>query len=76
MMLVGHFLLDSFKEDVSSPVLSVGSYASTVRKRLIDIAGEIVYHSGKTILKVSCSCLERLRFPELCERCPTAPVIG
>jgi hypothetical protein len=29
-MLVGHFLLESFKEDVSAPVLSVGSYASTV----------------------------------------------
>jgi hypothetical protein len=76
MMLVGHFLLESFKEDVSSPVLSVGSYASTVRRRLIDIAGKIVYHSGETILKVSRSCLERLRLPELFHRCRTAPVIG
>ncbi len=53
MMLVGHFLLESFKEDVSVPVLSVGSYASTVRRRLLDIAGKIVFHSGETILKVS-----------------------
>jgi hypothetical protein len=76
MMLVGHFLLESFKEDVSSPVLSVGSYASTVRRRLIDIAGKIVYHSGETTLKVSRSCLERLRLPELFHRCRTTPVIG
>ncbi len=65
MMLVGHFLLESFKKDVSVPVLSIGSYASTVRRRLIDIAGKIVFHSGETILKVSRACLENLRLPEL-----------
>jgi hypothetical protein len=75
MMLVGHFLLESFKEDVSAPVLSVGSYASTVRRRLIDIAGKIVSHSGETILKVSKACFDSLRLPELFDRCQTAPVI-
>jgi len=74
-MLVGHFLLESFKEDVSAPVLSIGSYASTVRRRLIDIAGKIVSHSGETILKVSKACLESLRLSELFSRCQTAPVI-
>jgi hypothetical protein len=29
-MLVGHFLLESFKEDVGAPVVAIGSYASTV----------------------------------------------
>jgi len=76
MMLVGHFLLESFKEDVSAPVISVGSYASTVRRRLIDIAGKIVFHSGEMILKVSRACIESLRLPELFERCSLAPVIG
>ena len=76
MMLVGHFLLESFKEDVSAPVLSIGSYASTVRRRLIDIAGKIVFHSGETILKVSKACMESLRLPELFDRCSMAPVIG
>jgi hypothetical protein len=74
-MLVGHFLLESFKEDVSAPVLSIGSYASTVRRRLIDIAGKIVSHSGETILKVSQACLKSLCLPELFNRCHTAPVI-
>ena len=76
MMLVGHFLLESFKEDVSAPVLSIGSYASTVRRRLIDIAGKIVFHSGETILKVSKACMKSLRLPELFDRCSMAPVIG
>ena len=72
MMLVGHFMLESFKEDVSAPVLSIGSYATTVRRRLIDIAGKIVSHSGETILKVSKACMESLRLPELLHRCRTA----
>jgi hypothetical protein len=52
-MLVGHFLLESFKEDVGAPVVGIGSYASTVRRRLIDIAGKIVFHSEETVLKVT-----------------------
>jgi hypothetical protein len=76
MMLVGHFLLESFKEDVSAPVVAIGAYASTVRRRLIDIAGKIVSHSGETVLKVSQSCLERLRLPKLFQRCRTAPIIA
>jgi hypothetical protein len=75
MMLVGHFLLESFKEDVSAPVVGIGSYASTVRRRLIDIAGKIVFHSEQTVLKVTRTCLDNLRLPELLHRCQTAPVI-
>ena len=76
MMLVGHFFLEAFKEDISAPVLSVGSYASSVRRRLIDIAGSILSHSGETILKVSRACMARFRRSDLFERCRSAPVIG
>jgi len=75
-MLVGHFLLESFKEDVSAPVLPIGSYASTVRRRLIDIAGKIVFHGKETVLKVSRAYLESLRLPELFRRCEEVPIIA
>jgi hypothetical protein len=75
MMLLGHFLLESFKEDVGAPVVGIRSYASTVRRRLIDIAGKIVFHSEQTVLKVTRACLENLRLPELLQRCQTAPVV-
>ena len=75
-MLLGHFLLESFKEDVSAPVVPVGAYASTFRRRLIDIAGKIVSHGGQTILKVSRTCLESLRLPELFDRCKVAPIFN
>lgn len=74
-MLLGHFLMECFKEDVATPIVSIGAYATTVRRRLIDIAGKIVSHSEKIILKVSAACFESLRLPELFERCKHAPVI-
>ena len=74
-MLLGHFLMETFKEDVGVPVVPAGAYANTVRRRLIDIAGKIVSHSGKTILKVTAACFNGLRLPELFNRCSRAPII-
>jgi hypothetical protein len=74
-MLLGHFLIETFKEDVGNSVVPIGAYATTVRRRLIDIAGKIVSHSEKTILKVSQACFESLRLPELFRRCRHAPAI-
>ena len=75
-MLLGHFLLESFKEDVGAPVVRVESYATTVRRKLIDIAGKIVSHAGEIILKVSKACLEGLCLPELLQRCKCVTPIG
>ena len=74
-MLLGHFLMESFKEDVCAPVLPVGAYANTVRRKLIDIAGKIVIHSKKVILKVTTVCFENLHLLELFKRCKYAPAI-
>ena len=74
-MLLGHFLMETFKEDVGTSVVPTGAYANTVRRRLIDIAGKIVSHSGRIILKISAACFESLRLEELFERCKQAPPI-
>lgn len=74
-MLLGHFLVESFKEDVSAPVIPIAAYATTIRRRLIDIAGKVVYHSKEIVLKVSRPCIEALRLHELLERCRIAPPI-
>jgi hypothetical protein len=75
-MLLGHFLLESFKADVGSPVVPIGAYATTVRRRLIDIAGKIVTHGGKIILKISVACFENLHMSTLFNRSGYAPVIS
>lgn len=75
MMLLGHFLMETFKQDVCVPVVSVGAYANTIRRRLIDIAGKIVSHSGRIILKVSTTCFKNLHLSDLFQRSKAAPVI-
>jgi len=74
-MLLGHFLMESFKEDVCVPIVPVGAYATTVRRRLIDIAGKIISHGGKIILKISIACYQYLQIPLLLKRCSLAPKI-
>ena len=74
-MLLGHFLMESFKKDVSAPVLPVGAYANTVRRKLIDIAGKIVKHGKTVILKVPHACFEYLHLLRLFKLCKSAPAI-
>ena len=64
-MLIGFFLCEAFKEDVCAPVIQVSSYATTLRRKILDVAGKIVRHSGKTTLKVTISTWESLDFYEL-----------
>ena len=71
-MLLGHFLMESFKEDVCSPIIPLGAYATTLRRKLIDIAGKIVSHSGKIILKLSVACYQNLQIPLLLKKCDQA----
>jgi hypothetical protein len=75
MMLLGHFLFETFKEDVGSPVISVSCYANTVRRRLIDLAGKIVSHSERIVLKVAAAAFDHLALSDLFERCKKAPAV-
>jgi hypothetical protein len=64
-MLIAFFLYETFKEDVCAPVVAVSSYATTLRRTILDVAGKIVRHAGKTVLKVTMSAWESLDFYQL-----------
>ena len=64
-MLIGFFLYETFKEDVCSPIVTVGSYATTLRRKILDVAAKIVRHAGKTTLKVTMSTWQSLDFYQL-----------
>ena len=64
-MLIAFFLYEAFKEDVCAPVIQVSSYATTLRRKVLDVAGKIVSHSGKITLKVTLSTWRRLDFYQL-----------
>lgn len=75
MLLISLFLFESFKEDAASPAVSVTAYASTVRRQLIDVAGKIVRHSGRVVLKVARCAFEGLQLAEVLKRCADPPVL-
>ena len=72
-MLLGFFLFEAFKEDVSQPTIPVTAFPGTLRRKLVDVAAKVVTHAGRTILKVTASVMDSLRFKELWELCLRAP---
>jgi len=74
-MLIAFFLFETFKEDVTDHVIPIKSYATTLRRKLIDIAAKIVYTGGQIILKVSESTMQSLKFNKLWENCQNTPPI-
>ena len=72
-MLVAFFLYETFKEDVCTPVVKLSSYATTLRRRVIDIAAKVVWHAGKITLKVTRATWKGLNFAELWQRSGTPP---
>lgn len=72
-MLVAFFLYEAFKSDVCAPVVDIACYATTLRRKVIDIAAKIVRHSGKIILKVAVSTFRALKLKELWQRSGDPP---
>ena len=74
MMLLGFFLFEAFKEDVTEPVVPVSAYPTTLRRKVVDIAGKIVSHAGRIILKVTAWTMDQLQFKEIWNSCMRVPV--
>jgi hypothetical protein len=72
-MVVAFVLFEAYKEDVCRQVVPVEAYATTVRRRLLDVAAKIVRHAGKIILKVAAATMEQLQFATLWARSSAPP---
>ena len=75
-VLVGFFLFESFKRDVTDEVVPVTAQATRLRREIIDIAAKVVRTSGEVILKVTAAVWERLRIARLWERAANPPVLA
>jgi hypothetical protein len=64
-MLIGFFLYETFKEDVCVPAVAVSSYATTLRRKVLDVAGKIVRHAEKTTLKITRAAWQALDFYQM-----------
>ena len=73
LMTVGFFLFESFKEDVCAGVVPVASYATRVRRTIIDCAAKLVRTGGKLILKVTRATWNALKWDVLWKRSLSPP---
>ncbi len=64
-LLVAFFLYECFKEDVCQPVVPLNCYPTTLRRRIIDVAGKIVRHAGQILLKVTAATWKQLQIDRL-----------
>ena len=75
VMVIAFFLFETFKEDNLQDILPMTSYATTVRRQLIDIAAKIVRKGRAIILKVPKAVMERFPLTALWTRCQQAPPV-
>jgi hypothetical protein len=75
LTLLAFMLFEAFKADVSDIVVPETAYATTLRRRFIDVAGKIVNHAGRALLKVTQAVMERLSLDELWMRCSSPPLL-
>jgi hypothetical protein len=75
VMLIAFFLFETFKEDNLQDILPTSSYATTIRRQMVDIAAKIVRTGGEIILKVPKVILQRLKLDTLWTRCCQASAV-
>jgi hypothetical protein len=75
LMVVSFFLFETFKEDNLKDILPITSYATTIRRKLVDFAAKVVRTGGELILKVPAVIMERLQLATLWTRCQVASPI-
>ncbi|MEJ2628132.1 MAG: IS1380 family transposase [bacterium] len=68
MMIISFFLFESFKYDIDCEIIPLSWYATTFRRRCIDIAGKIVKTGRQLILKIAESTYHLLQFDILFSR--------
>ena len=61
LMLISFFLFESFKEDNLKDILPIHSYATTLRRKLIDLAAKVVRTGHEVILKVTQAAMDSLK---------------
>ena len=75
LLVLSHFLFESYKRDVTREVFTIESYPNTFRRQLIDFAVKIVSHGGEIILNVTNEISKRLNIFNLWTRCQSPPLI-
>ena len=76
LLVISHFLFETYKADVTAEVVPLKSYPNTFRRQLIDFAVKIVSHSRDIILQVVNTVYNNLKINDLWIKCQTPPQIS
>lgn len=75
LMVISHFLMESFRKDIASAIIPDRCYATRLRREIIDIAVKIVRTGHRIILKTTRAIWETLDVSGLWERCNSVAAI-
>ena len=75
LMVISHFLMESFRSDVTGEIIPVRCYATRLRREIIDIAVKIVRTGHRIILKTTRVMWDLLDVKNLWERCKSPAII-
>ena len=69
LMVISHFLMESFRKDVGSDIIPHRCYADRIRREIIDIAVKIVRTGHRIILKTTRAVWDALDVGTLWDQC-------
>lgn len=75
ILVISHFIFETYKRDVTADVIPISSYPNTFRRKLIDFAAKITKGARSTTLKVSKNIYNMFNINELWCRCQSPPKI-
>ena len=75
LLVISHFIFETYKRDVTVNVVPIKSYPNTFRRKLIDFAAKITSGAGYIILNVPRTIFDNLKMNDLWEKCQSPPII-
>ncbi len=75
LMVISHFIFETYKRDVTHEVISINSYPNTFRRKIIDFAAKITSSAGYIILNVPRIIFDNYKINDLWKKCQSPPII-
>lgn len=75
LMVISHFIFETYKRDVTNEVIPISSYPNTFRRKIIDFATKITSSSGYVILNVPRTIFDNFKINDLWKKCQSPPII-
>ncbi len=74
LLVISHFMFETYKRDVTKDVIAITSYPNTFRRKIIDFGAKITSGSGYVILNVPRTIYETFNIDKLWGKCQSPPM--